>query len=127
MSILDLLAILVIISLGIAVVIGNARNEKKEKEQKDMQSQEDEYQAPQLKELTEEQIAEIHARGKITPAEKLREWEGMGLCAPGDAIGGAAWRCDKYKRKCHDCLVDYVNEHDEYTSIYDNFIIHFPK
>lgn len=63
MSILNLLVILVI-GLGIAVVIENARNEKNEKAQKHMQSQEDNYQAPQLKELTEEQIADIHARGR---------------------------------------------------------------
>lgn len=126
MSILNLLVILVI-GLGIAVVIENARNEKNEKAQKHMQSQEDNYQAPQLKELTEEQIADIHARGKITPAEKLKEWEGIGLCAPGDAIGGTAWRCHKFRHNCHDCLVDYANEHDEYTSIYDNLIVRTPK
>lgn len=84
------------------------------------------YEVPKLKELTEEQIADIHARGKITPAEKVKEWEGMGLCAPGDAIGSAAWRCNKF-RNCHDCLVDYANTHDEYTSIYDNLIIYTPK
>ena len=84
------------------------------------------YEVPKLKELTEEQIADIHARGKITPAEKLKEWEGADLCVPGDAIGGAAWRCRKF-RNCHDCLVDYANAHDEYTSIYDNLIVHTPK
>lgn len=80
------------------------------------------YEAPQLKELMEEQIADIHSRGKITPAEKLKEWESAGLCAPGDAIGSAAWRCHKFKN-CHDCLVDYANLHDEYTSFYDNLKI----
>ena len=45
----------------------------------------------------------------------VKEWEGMDLCAPGDAIGSAAWRCKKF-HNCHDCLVDYANEHDEYTS-----------
>lgn len=126
MSILDLLMILVI-GLGIAVVIENARNEKKEKAQKDTQSQEDTYQTPKLKELTEEQIADIHARGKITSVEKLKEWEEIGLCAPGDAIGGVAWRCRKFRHNCHDCLVDYANAHDEYTSIYDNLTICTPE
>lgn len=77
------------------------------------------YVKPKLKELTQEQIDDIHARGKITPQEKVKEWEGMDLCAPGDAIGSAAWRCRKFHYNCHDCLVDYANEHDEYTSFKD--------
>ena len=75
---------------------------------------EDTYPEPKLKELTAEQIEDIHSRGKITPAEQLKEWEDMDLCAPGDAIGSAAWRCKKFKC-CHDCLVDYANGCDEYT------------
>ena len=76
------------------------------------------YVKPQFKELTQEQIDDIHARGKITPEEKVKEWEGMDLCAPGDAIGSAAWRCRKFKN-CHDCLVDYANQNEEYTSLFD--------
>lgn len=78
----------------------------------------DDYIKPKFKELTQEQIDDIHARGKITPAEQVKEWEGMDLCAPGDAIGSASWRCRKF-RNCHDCLVDYANQHDEYTSFFD--------
>ena len=73
------------------------------------------YVKPTFKKLTKEQIDDIHARGKITPAEMVKEWEGIDLCAPGDAIGSAAWRCKKF-HNCHDCLIDYANEHDEYTS-----------
>lgn len=80
------------------------------------------YIRPQFKELTQDQIDDIHARGKITPEEKVKEWEGMDLCAPGDAIGSAAWRCRKFKN-CHDCLVDYVNQHEEYTSFFDDLKI----
>lgn len=76
----------------------------------------DDYVKPIFKKLTKEQIDNIHARGKITPAEMVKEWEGMDLCTPGDAIGSAAWRCRKFHRNCHDCLVDYANEHEEYTS-----------
>ena len=76
------------------------------------------YEKPKFKELTKEQIDDIHARGKITPQEKVKEWEGMDLCATGDAIGSAAWRCRKFKN-CHDCLVDYANQHEEYTSFFD--------
>lgn len=70
---------------------------------------------PQFKPLTPEQVEEIHSRGKITPAEKVEEWEKMDLCAPGDNIESAAWRCKKFNNSCHDCLIDYANEHDEYT------------
>lgn len=86
------------------------------------EEQYDDYEVPKLKELTEEQIENIHVRGKITPAEKLKEWEELDLCAPGDAIGSAAWRCHKF-RNCHDCLVDYANTQDEYTSFYDDIKI----
>lgn len=77
------------------------------------------YIKPNFKPLTQEQIDDIYSRGKITPEEKVKEWEGMDLCAPGDAIGSAAWRCKKFHRNCHDCLVDYANNSDEYTSFYD--------
>lgn len=76
----------------------------------------EDYVKPTFKKLNQEQIDDIHARGKITPAEMVKEWEGMGLCAPGDAIGSAAWRCRKFHHNCHDCLVDYANEHEEYIS-----------
>ena len=98
--------------------------EKKQKTEEDIciekiekNNIEDDYVKPCFKELTQEQIDDIHAIGKITPAEKVKEWEDMDLCAPGDAIGSAAWRCRKFKN-CHDCLVDYAKL-DEYTSFYD--------
>lgn len=65
------------------------------------------------KELTQSQIDEIHSRGKITPAEKVKEWESMGLCAPGDAIGSAANRCRAFSN-CHECLVEYASCREEY-------------
>lgn len=73
--------------------------------------------------LSKEEIDDIHRRGKITSAEKVKEYEDMGLCAPGDAIGSAAWRCDKFGN-CHDCLVDYVSgniEYDSFESILKSF------
>lgn len=76
------------------------------------------YVKPIFKELSQEQIDDIHSRGKITPQEKVKEWEDMNLCAPGDEIS-AAWRCEKFHNNCHDCLVDYANEHEEYISFYD--------
>lgn len=43
---------------------------QKEEEQN---TEEDNYTKPQFKELTEEQIADIHSRGKITPEEVIEE------------------------------------------------------
>lgn len=102
------------------VYILDKKNTKKQEiiTQETEKIEESGYVKPQFKELTQEQIDDIHARGKITPQEQVKEWEGMDLCAPGDAIESAAWRCKKFKN-CHDCLVDYANEHDEYTSFKD--------
>ena len=105
------------------VYILDKKNTKKQEiiTQETEKIEESGYVKPQFKELTQEQIKDIHARGKITPQEKVKEWEGMDLCAPGDAIGSAAWRCRKFKN-CHDCLVDYANQNEEYTSLFDILI-----
>lgn len=99
------------------------KDEKYKKEQSEQKSdsnkQKSSNKKPQFKPLTDEQIKDIHDRGKITPEEMVREWEEMDLCAPGDAIGSATWRCKKFHYNCHDCLVDYANAHDEYTSFRD--------
>lgn len=68
------------------------------------------------KELTQSRIDEIHANGKITPAEKVREWESFGLCAPGDGNGSAAERCRKFS-DCHECLVDYASLEEEHDKV----------
>ena len=70
-------------------------------------------------------IDEIHARGKITPEEKVMEWEAMELCAPGDAIGSASWRCEKYGN-CHECLTAYATElNTEFESIFTQKNLNF--
>ena len=99
-------------------LISEHKSNKKSKTEKQIKNDSYATTTPQFKVLTQEQIDAIHSRGKITPEEKVKEWEGLGLCVPGDAIGSAAWRCRKFKN-CHDCLVDYANQHDEYTSIFD--------
>ena len=68
------------------------------------------------KELTQSQIDKIHSKGKITPAEKVKEWESIGLCAPGDAIGSAANRCRAFSN-CHECLVEYASYREEYDKM----------
>ena len=103
-------------------LISEHKSNKKSKTEKQIKNDSYATATPQFKVLTQEQIDAIHSRGKITPEEKVKEWEGLGLCAPGDAIGSAAWRCRKFKN-CHDCLVDYANQHKEYTSFFDNLKI----
>ena len=50
----------------------------------------------------------------------MREWEDLDLCAPGDVVGSDVWRCKKFKYNCHDCLVDYANQQDEYETFCAN-------
>lgn len=69
------------------------------------------------KELTQTQIDEIHARGKITPAEKVKEWENQGLCAPQDPN-----RCDIFP-DCHECLAEYASSQDEYDELEEDIKI----
>ena len=58
-------------------------------------------------------LDEIHAKGKITPEEKVKEWKSLGLCAPGDAIGSASDRCRTFK-DCHECLREFASYNDEH-------------
>lgn len=76
------------------------------------------YEKPEFTKLTEEEIKDIHSRGKLTQEEKVEEWESMTLCAPGDAIGSAGWRCKKFNYDCHDCLVEYSLSQTEYDSFF---------
>ena len=61
-------------------------------------------------------VDKIHSKGKITPLEKVKEYESLDLCAPGDAIGSAGVRC-KYFSNCHDCLLEYCSHKEEYDKI----------
>ena len=76
------------------------------------------YNSPSFKELSEEEINSIHEKGLITPQEAVEEWESFDLCAPGNS--GFNERCHEFNN-CHDCLVDYANLKDEYTSMFDVF------
>lgn len=66
--------------------------------------------------ITQEQIDDIHSRGKITSLEKVEECENLGLCAPGDAIGSAKSRCN-YFSNCHECLLEYFSHCLEYDKM----------
>lgn len=67
--------------------------------------------------LTQEQIEDIHSRGKLTPLEKVEEWESFDLCAPGDAIGSAKDRCHYFEYNCHECLLEYASQKTEYDKL----------
>ena len=73
------------------------------------------YPSPVLKELSPEQIEDIHSRGKITPAEYVEQWKSLDMCwVISEDI--AAPRCERF-RNCHDCFVDLANKSDEHTSL----------
>ena len=78
------------------------------------------YKSPELKKLSQEEIDKIHKEGYITQAEAIDEWNDIGLCAPGDALGSATWRCHKF-HQCNDCLVDYASSQDKWPSLFKNF------
>ncbi len=125
----DFVALLFLVSLIIVLIAINTRiifiiaKKKLELEFKlNFKKNNPNYVKPEFKTLTKEEIDDIHNRGKITPEEMVREWEGMGLCAPSDNNRNASWRCKKFNN-CRDCLVDYANEDDEYVSFFDTLII----
>lgn len=64
----------------------------------------------------QEKIDEIHSKGKITPMEKVAEYESLGLCAPGDALGFASNRC-RFFSDCHECLLEFASHNQEYDKI----------
>lgn len=68
-------------------------------------------------ELHKQTVDEAHSKSELTPEEKVKYWEDLGLCAPGDAVGSAAWRCKKFK-DCHECLLDYAYQNNEYDLMY---------
>lgn len=69
------------------------------------------------KELTQSEIDDIHSRGKITPREKVKEWEEFDCCASGDAIGSAKERCKSFSN-CHECLLDFAYSKKEYDRLH---------
>ena len=64
----------------------------------------------------QEKIDEIHAKGKITPMEKVAEYESLDLCAPGDAIGSASNRC-RFFDNCHECLLEFASHDQEHSKM----------
>lgn len=67
--------------------------------------------------LSQEEINDIHQRGKITQLEQVKEWEAFNLCAPGNAIGSAKWRCELFGYDCHNCLLEFASHQKEHEQI----------
>ncbi len=67
--------------------------------------------------LSQERIDEIHRNGNNTSREQVDEWESLGLCAPKNSAGKETDRCKEFKN-CHECLVDFANQKDEWVSPY---------
>lgn len=76
------------------------------------------------KQLTQEKIADIHSRNKITYREKVSEWEGMDLCVAGDYASSAAYRCHTFNN-CHECLLDLASHSLEYDK-FEFKLVHLP-
>ncbi len=64
--------------------------------------------------LTNEDIELIHSEGKLSSYDKVKEWESLDLCTPGDAVSSAADRC-KFFKNCHECLMEYASHNEEYN------------
>lgn len=109
-----------IVLFAFAITYVTGLPQKIERSLKTEQQEEEQHEyAVAYKPLTQKEIDAIHASGRITPKEKVQEWEDMDLCAPGDAIGSAAWRCEKFHHNCHNCLVDYASSKDSWLSFFD--------
>ena len=66
--------------------------------------------------ITQEQIDDIHSRGKLTPKEHVEQYEFFDLCAPGNTIESVSDRCHFFGN-CHDCLLEYASHNTEYDPI----------
>ena len=72
-----------------------------------------EFNHPQLKLLTEEEIEKIHKKGKLTSTEKFHEWKRLNYC-PGSI--NSDFRCVYYDT-CRDCTVAWANEKEEWDEM----------
>ena len=114
-----LMGVILFLICALWIIIPIKKNETIEEsiEEADTHFEENDYIKPVLKQLTQEQIDDIHSRGKITPLEKVEEWESFDLCVPGNAIGSAKDRCHYFKHNCHECLLEYASQKKEYDKI----------
>lgn len=122
-----LLLVTVIVSIILAKHLVDGTTAQEENQHEEDQYEEEipdtSYVPPVLKDLSPEQIADIHSRGKITPAEYVAQWESTGMCWVISEDKAAPW-CEHFRDShgylnCHDCLVAMANEADEHTSLWE--------
>jgi hypothetical protein len=67
--------------------------------------------------ITQEQIDEIHAKGKLTPLEVVQMWESFDLCIEGSKSILSKSRCQYFEQNCHECLMASASHKLEHDSI----------
>ena len=67
--------------------------------------------------ITQEQIDEIHAKGKLTPLEIVQLWESYDLCVEGNKTVLSKNRCKCFNQNCHECLMETASHKLEHDNI----------
>ena len=67
--------------------------------------------------ITQEQIDEIHSKGKLTPLEVVQLWESHDLCIEGNKTISSKNRCKYFNQKCHECLMEEASHELEHDNI----------
>ena len=67
--------------------------------------------------ITQEQIDEIHAKGKLTPLEIVQLWESYDLCVEGNKTVLSKNRCKYFNKNCHECLMETASHKLEHDNI----------
>ncbi len=67
--------------------------------------------------ITQEQIDEIHSKGKLTPLEVVQLWEFHDLCIEGSKTISSKNRCMYFNQNCHECLMETASHKLEHDNI----------
>ena len=67
--------------------------------------------------ITQEQIDEIHSKGKLTPLEVVQLWESHDLCIEGNKAILSKNRCKYFNQNCHECLMETASHKLEHDNI----------
>lgn len=67
--------------------------------------------------ITQEQIDEVHSKGKLTPLEAVQMWESFDLCVEGSKSILSKSRCQYFEQNCHECLMESASHKLEYDPI----------
>lgn len=67
--------------------------------------------------ITQEQIDEVHSKGKLTPLEAVQMWESFDLCVEGSKSILSKSRCKYFEQNCHECLMESASHKLEYDPI----------